>query len=273
MKAERIVEAVDDVTGLGPGPSFDLILDHARPWVTPLLLIDFQGNIGSPDDGPAAPRYIEARLSPAGRLVCDTEAGRLAPIPVALITGNCHRGGVRPPLDPLRVITTLLRPVAEPDVGDEKLIDMVGPPVFPTAGVPCPVTLRARIRPVADNPRRVDIEYFPPGVGVSEVIDAISPSSRQRPWASTHPHLARHVENPFDDVMNISAQRHQRVRATARPGATDLDVERFLRQAWPLGINHMLQYPEPLADLLRNWVAGASGENLSLSLNKLATTI
>src|SRR5262250_1385028 len=37
----------------------------ARRWSARLPLVDGHGNFGSPDDGPAAYRYTEARLAPA----------------------------------------------------------------------------------------------------------------------------------------------------------------------------------------------------------------
>jgi DNA gyrase subunit A len=49
----------------GDGAIYDALVRMAQPWSMRLPLIDGHGNFGSPDDGPAAYRYTEARLAAA----------------------------------------------------------------------------------------------------------------------------------------------------------------------------------------------------------------
>ena len=56
----------------GDGAIYDALVRMAQPFSLRHPLIDFHGNYGSPDFGPAASRYTECRLAPAG----DAAAGR-----------------------------------------------------------------------------------------------------------------------------------------------------------------------------------------------------
>jgi DNA gyrase subunit A len=49
----------------GDGAIYDALVRMHQPWAMRLPLIDGHGNFGSPDDGPAAYRYTEARLAAA----------------------------------------------------------------------------------------------------------------------------------------------------------------------------------------------------------------
>src|SRR5689334_24545667 len=64
VKSARVV---GDVMGRfhphGDGAIYDAMVRLAQPFSLNVPLIDGHGNFGSPDDGPAAARYTEARLS------------------------------------------------------------------------------------------------------------------------------------------------------------------------------------------------------------------
>jgi DNA gyrase subunit A len=49
----------------GDGAIYDALVRMHQPWAMRLPLVDGHGNFGSPDDGPAAYRYTEARLAQA----------------------------------------------------------------------------------------------------------------------------------------------------------------------------------------------------------------
>ncbi|HEY2641877.1 MAG TPA: DNA topoisomerase IV subunit A [Streptosporangiaceae bacterium] len=49
----------------GDGAIYDALVRMHQPWAMRLPLVDGHGNFGSPDDGPAAYRYTEARLAEA----------------------------------------------------------------------------------------------------------------------------------------------------------------------------------------------------------------
>jgi DNA gyrase subunit A len=70
VKSSRVV---GDVMGKyhphGDTAIYDALVRMAQPFSLRLPLVDGHGNFGSPDDGPAAMRYTEARLAPAALLM------------------------------------------------------------------------------------------------------------------------------------------------------------------------------------------------------------
>ncbi|HEX4723934.1 MAG TPA: hypothetical protein VH333_15565 [Pseudonocardiaceae bacterium] len=285
QKSDTLVDAVDAATGLGPGPSYDRILDLARPWVAPLSLVDFRGNVGSLDQPAAPSRYTEARLSPFGALALAAENGEIGPVPIGLINGNTDRRGSRPPFDPRRVITALLHVAANPGTSDDTLVGMVGSPRFPTgceidgdlddlfSGRFCPVTLRARARRTASNPVELAVDCFPPGVSVLDAIEALTAAGNEPAWARAYPRLADEVRFPLRDVADTSSRHHQQITCRGTAEATVEDLMRLLRMLWPLGTNMLLRLPAPLPILLRQWVAAADEEDITASLRQLEKTL
>jgi hypothetical protein len=55
VKTQRALDVLRERTGIGPNQAYESLCDMARPYVNHLLLVDFHGNYGSPDFGPAAP--------------------------------------------------------------------------------------------------------------------------------------------------------------------------------------------------------------------------
>src|ERR1700727_1742158 len=69
-RSAQVLDAVEERIGLAPGYAYEVLLDLARPWTMPLLLVDGQGNFGTRGNDPAANyRYTEAGLSRAGQVV------------------------------------------------------------------------------------------------------------------------------------------------------------------------------------------------------------
>jgi DNA gyrase subunit A len=70
VKCGRVV---GDVMGRlhphGDGAIYDALVRMAQPWVMRVPLVDGHGNFGSPDDGPAAYRYTECRLTEPAMLL------------------------------------------------------------------------------------------------------------------------------------------------------------------------------------------------------------
>lgn len=66
VKSSRVV---GDVMGRlhphGDSAIYDAMVRLAQPFSLRLPMVDGHGNFGSPDDGPAAPRYTEVRMAPA----------------------------------------------------------------------------------------------------------------------------------------------------------------------------------------------------------------
>lgn len=66
VKSARVVgEVMGKLHPHGDAPIYDALVRLAQPFSQRLTLVDGHGNFGSLDDGPAAPRYTEARLAPA----------------------------------------------------------------------------------------------------------------------------------------------------------------------------------------------------------------
>ena len=104
----KAVAAIEERIGLGPRYGYEVLLDLARPWIVPVPTVSVVGNKGDRDFPEASgPEYTECRPSHAGQIVLDAEARRLAPVPVGVINGTTYRGGMQPPLEPLRVLAAL----------------------------------------------------------------------------------------------------------------------------------------------------------------------
>jgi DNA gyrase subunit A len=70
VKSSRVVgETMGKYHPHGDGAIYDALVRMAQPFSLRLPLVDGHGNFGSPDDGPAAMRYTEARLAPAALLM------------------------------------------------------------------------------------------------------------------------------------------------------------------------------------------------------------
>src|SRR6187401_1734270 len=66
VKSARVVgEVMGKLHPHGDTAIYDALVRLAQPFSLRLPLVDGHGNFGSLDDGPAAPRYTEARLAPA----------------------------------------------------------------------------------------------------------------------------------------------------------------------------------------------------------------
>jgi DNA gyrase subunit A len=66
VKSARVVgEVMGKLHPHGDAPIYDALVRLAQPFALRVPLVDGHGNFGSLDDGPAAPRYTEARLAPA----------------------------------------------------------------------------------------------------------------------------------------------------------------------------------------------------------------
>ena len=187
----RAVAGIEERIGLGPQYGYQVLLDLARPWTIAVRLVSGRGNLGSRGfDPPAADRYTESRQSRVGQLVLDTEAHRLAPVPVGLINGTVYRGGTQPPLEPLRVIAALRRLLDDPRATDADVLEIAGPP-YPVTG--CEISgdlgaLFAGRRTEIRETARIMIT----GVPVPE------PPAEPRPAPGSHGHIAAGRGGAYD---------------------------------------------------------------------------
>src|SRR3954463_352298 len=140
----------------GDGAIYDALVRMAQPFSLRHPLIDFHGNYGSPDFGPAASRYTECRLHPlAMQLLADIdeetvdmqptydgsrEEPKVLPsrFPNLLVNGS---QGIAvgmatniPPHNLGEVIDATIHLLAHPDATADDLMQFVKGPDFPTGG-------------------------------------------------------------------------------------------------------------------------------------------
>ncbi|HEX4865915.1 MAG TPA: hypothetical protein VFV02_17735 [Acidimicrobiales bacterium] len=199
VKCDRIVRAIEEETGFGRSYAYMVMCDLAQPWQARVRLVDFHGNAGGGHYPPAAPVYTEARLTSTGLLALRSERAEIGPVPIGLINGTVYQDGERPPFDPGRVVDALSRLLTDPDLGDEEVNSLVGPPSFPQ---PCEVdgdiaalfqgtkvilTLRPRYE-VAERDGRpvILIHDLPPAVWADDVVNILQVHTSDEAWAEWH---------------------------------------------------------------------------------------
>ncbi|NCT90008.1 DNA topoisomerase IV subunit A [Cellulomonas sp. APG4] len=157
VKSARVVgEVMGKLHPHGDTAIYDALVRMAQPFSLRLPLVDGHGNFGSLDDGPAAPRYTEARLAPAAMaMVADldedvvdfvpnydnklTQPGVLpAAIPNLLVNGASGIAvGMATNMAPhnlVEVVAAARHLVAHPDASLEDLMRFVPGPDLPTGG-------------------------------------------------------------------------------------------------------------------------------------------
>ena len=76
-------------------------------------------------------RHCECRLSEVGSLAVAAERGAIAPVRVGMINGDSHLLGHQPPFPGDRIIAGL-RFLLDHKASDEEVVEVVGPPLFPS---------------------------------------------------------------------------------------------------------------------------------------------
>ena len=128
--------------------------------------------------------------------------------------------------------------------------------------------------PLPPRPAHLVIESLPHGVMATEVAHAIVNRAASRPWADTHPGLARTTALPVADVDEQSGQdREVRILITLRPGSDPEAVRDQLAGIHGVSVESYYQFPAPLAALLRSWVGRYRREDLTASLAALEDAI
>jgi DNA gyrase subunit A len=141
----------------GDGAIYDALVRMAQPFSLRHPLIDFHGNYGSPDFGPAASRYTEARLHPlAMQLLADIEENTVdlmpnydgtteeptvlpARFPNLLVNGSqgiaVGMATSIPPHNLGEIIDATLYLIDNPEATVKDLMKFVKGPDFPTGGL------------------------------------------------------------------------------------------------------------------------------------------
>ncbi|MFM1839629.1 MAG: gyrase subunit, partial [Actinomycetota bacterium] len=141
----------------GDGAIYDALVRMAQPFSLRHPLIDFHGNYGSPDFGPAASRYTESRLHPlAMQLLADIDEDTVdliatydgtaeepivlpARFPNLLVNGSqgiaVGMATSIPPHNLGEVVDATLHLIDNPDASVSDLMKFVKGPDFPTGGL------------------------------------------------------------------------------------------------------------------------------------------
>jgi len=286
-RSAKVLEGVEERIGLAPGYAYEVLLDLARPWTMPLLLVDGQGNFGSRGNDPAANyRYTDAGLTRAGEVVLAAERGNLASVPVGLINGNVYRQGLRPPFRPQAIIEALREVIQRPRVTSKDLASIVGPPCFlngctvtgdyaaMAAGRPTTLRLEARVT-MSDDHRRVLIENFPPNANPDEVAHTLADRARMRTWAAEHPGLYGRTHLPLGDLRDESSQARDTDLLVCVParGTTAEQLREQLMNVYGVYTTVRVDLPRSLPAMLRNWVKAHADEDLLNSLAALENAV
>lgn len=292
---------VEDSGAVPRGYGYQVLVDTARDWLTQVPLIDGQGNFGSQgNDPPASPRYTEARLSSAGQLALAAERGELAPLPLGLINGNTHRGGLRPPFRPQGIIDAIRLVMRKPRVASRELLETIGPPDFMTgctvtgdisalyAGELMELRLESRITITdgaslaestgqrrspdaqARNRAVLLIDRFPPYANPDDAAQSLAERAAQRGWDNDHPELRRATRLPLRNVMDLSSSRGGiRIACVPAPDADPEQVRDQVRDVYGVWIGVTIRLRKPLATIIRQWVARNRDEDITGSLAAL----
>ncbi|MDD2859159.1 MAG: DNA topoisomerase IV subunit A [Candidatus Nanopelagicales bacterium] len=210
VKSARVVgEVMGRLHPHGDSAIYDALVRMAQPFSLRLPLIDGHGNFGSPDDGPAAMRYTEARLADAAMAMTatideetvdftanydgrETEPVVLpAAIPNLLVNGASGIAvGMATNLVPhnlAEVIGAARHLLASPDAGLEAIMRFIPGPDLPGGGVivglegvreayatgrgSFKVRARTRIEQVSPRRQGIVVTELPLNIGPERVIE------------------------------------------------------------------------------------------------------
>lgn len=122
VRTDRLLEAVEDVTGVASDEAYRVVQRLVQPWHSWLSPLIGDGNFGSEQGDPAsASEYTEVRLSPLGVAALAAERGASPALPIGLCNGSLAHGGKRPPFSPYDVVACLRALIADPAMTDRAL--------------------------------------------------------------------------------------------------------------------------------------------------------
>ncbi len=283
IKSARVLHEVDHRSGIAPAYAYRAACDLAASWAAPVPLIDGHGNMGAPGVAPANPRYTELRLTTAGALAVAAERSVAPSVPIGLINGNMYAGGHRPPFRPIAVVRALLALLEDDETDDATLLDICGPPAFPTGcdvsgevdavldGKPGMLRLTARIAVAKEDGRAVlRISNMPPGVDSLTVMNAIAARAEPRPWDKLPPRLAASIGLPITDVNDHSSGDAALVICKLPPGVVPDNVaHRVKSEVWGAHVDVNSALPAPLPLLLRKWITDHATDESAHVLQRL----
>jgi len=213
------------------------------------------------------------------------ERGEGPRVPLALINGDLHHDGDRPPFSPRRVIDTMLALLDDPSLSDTESAEGVGAPASPTAcAVTCDTAALAKGEPttlewtadirreVRDQQSVLVISRLPLGIGPDAVIDVLAARvkamNRHDPewdphhrgdWQLENPDHEEPSELPLADVrMDASGRaadpRNFRIACELLPGTDITECEAMIARTWGVRTERNVQLGAPLTALVRDLV-------------------
>lgn len=158
VKSARVVgEVMGKLHPHGDAPIYDALVRLAQPFTLRVPLVDGHGNFGSLDDGPAAPRYTEARLAPSAlALTADLDEDVVdfvpnydgqfqqpevlpAAFPNLLVNGAAGIAvGMATNMAPhnlIEVVAAAVHLLENPEASVEELMEFVPGPDLPSGGI------------------------------------------------------------------------------------------------------------------------------------------
>jgi hypothetical protein len=307
-----VVTGIEERIGLGPQYGYEVLTDLVRPWIMPIRLVAGQGNFGdrsSPNS--AEPEDAWCRPSQVGQLVLDTEAHRLPPVPVGLINGSTYRGGIRPPLEPFRVLAALDRLLEDRLVADAELLRIAGPP-YPVTGCELTGNLDALIKgrsaairqtgrititgvPVLGpdavvpldrrgwtgseissrppRPAHLIIESLPARTSALDADKAITKQAESHGWYGSGPDRVERPALPVADINDRSRRNQIQIELILKPGSDPVAVRDRLATVDGITTEATWSFTGPLASMLRAWVDQHRDEDIAASLGLLQEAI
>ena len=282
VKSARVVNHAYASRAIPPRFVYEAMCANAATWLTHLLLVDIHGNIGSADDqdGPASPRYTEARLTRAGWLALASERGELPRLPIGLINGDLAFGGTAPSFDPVRVASALRAAVN--GASDAELVELVGLPAFRIAcsvdgdlaalasGASSKLSLSARVAIESDERgSRLVISHFPWSIGPGDAAEALAHrvdvDDADSSLRNDHPDLYAVMHLPLRDIRNESRDDVGRIVCELEPDADPEICREGVLETWPVTTEFTVQLGAPLAQLLREIVDGSDAQQEAIT--------
>ena len=280
-KSASVLEELERQVGFGPRYAYEALCDLARPWSVVVPLVDGHGNLGTPEAPAAEARYTECRLAAAGMLAVAAERRELPALPIRFINGTLYCGGSQPAFEPRRLLASLSRLIDDPLLGDDELLDLVGPPVFPTgcrvggevdrliAGHPATLKLSAVI--TIEHPEGgvvLEISNLPPGVGANRVESNIE--SRIGGHRGRYPsEVFSRTNVAVTKVQNQSGLAGSRIRCSVASDVDPETVAQHVREVWGVTIELHAALPRPLAEMVRSWIQEHAVDETPASLARL----
>lgn len=219
---KKCARVVGDVMGKyhphGDSSIYEALVRMAQPWSMQMMLVDGHGNFGSPDDGPAAMRYTECRMSaPAFSMVEELAENtvELVPnydqterepdvlpsrIPNLLVNGSTGIAvGMATNMAPhnlVEVVGGLRAMLADPNIDLDTLMTFIPGPDFPTGGLiigsegireamnvgrgQFRIRAKSRFEDISARRKGIVVTELPYNVGPEKVIAKIKELSNQK---------------------------------------------------------------------------------------------